>query len=160
MDSQQNEFKMQLKVLRTIHSAMFFGQAIFAAITLYLVMGGLMEENAPELSSIFLYIVPVFVAGGLISSQILFKSRLSSAKKESTLMKKIASFRGALIIKYALLEGPCLFALIVYLVTGNLIFMGLAAIIILYFVSLVPTASKIAFYLELSGDEKSSLSIH
>ena len=56
-------------------------------------------------------------------------------------------------MKYAMLEGPCLLAIIAYFLTGNMQFMYMAGLLIIIFIINKPSRDKIATELQLSGQE-------
>jgi len=71
--------------------------------------------------------------------------------------QKFEVYRAASLVQWALLEGPAIFCLICFFLTGNYAFLGLALVLIILFFLLGPTRTKIAFQLGLSEDERDSL---
>ena len=72
-------------------------------------------------------------------------------------MIKLDAYRAALILRYALLEGPSMFAIVVYLVTGGIIFILLAALIVFYFVTIRPNKENVIKDLDLNPNEEQIL---
>ena len=103
-----------------------------------------------DLREIFLVIVPLIVIGGFLSSRFIFKARLNTIKNQDNLIVKMTDYRGTLIIKYALLEGPSFFSIVVFLLTGDYLFLGLSGLIIVYFFFIRPTSEAAVNDLELS----------
>jgi len=60
-------------------------------------------------------------------------------------------------VKYALAEGPSFFAVVAYLLTGNMIILGIAVAIIAYFATMWPTVGKMSSEMNLTPDEKMKL---
>ena len=60
-------------------------------------------------------------------------------------------------VRYALLEGPSIFAIVVYLVTGDTVFILLAAFIVLYFLTIRPNKEKAVSDLDLDTNEEQIL---
>ena len=73
------------------------------------------------------------------------------------LSEKLIDYRSALIVRYALLEGPSFFAIVVYMFTGELMFLGMAVLIILIFLFISPSVEKAGNDLELGQKEKQML---
>jgi len=133
-----------------IYYALIAGQLFFCLIAFFLHQTGNLDLGAKELTDIFIFIVPLFVIGGFFGSKIVFKNRLKAAKDQTNLFAKMTDYRGALVVRYALLEGPSFFAIIVYLLTGNLLFLGMSLLIIAYFFIIRPTSGDAITDLELS----------
>lgn len=140
-----------LRLLQIIHIALIAGMVLFAIVTLVIHQADSSPFTSKEIMDILLYIVPAIAIGGSLASNIVFKNRLLEIKSVERLTEKLEGYRSALIIRYALLEGPSLLAIIAYLLTANFFFLGIAAIVILYFASLRPTREKIIYDLELDA---------
>jgi hypothetical protein len=133
------------------------GQVFFGLLSFFLVITNHLSSDGSDLSNIFIYIVPVFVLAGFILSHLIFKNRLKAISKKTSLFSKLADYRAALIIRYALLEGPGMFAIVVYLVTGNIIFILLATLIVLFFITIRPGREKVIKDLELNPNDEQIL---
>lgn len=136
--------------LLIVYYALIAGQVFFALVSFYLQKMGMMDAGIKELRDIFLIIIPLFVVGGFLGSRVMFKTRLNAIKSQDNLISKMTAYRGALIIKYALLEGPSFFAIVVFLLTGDYLFLGLSGLIIFYFFLIRPTSDAAGNDLELS----------
>lgn len=149
----QQTVKSYFLAIRILYYALIAGQLVFALLTFYLIMSGLYDGEQMELRNTFIFIVPVFVVGGLFASNILFKNFLNTARGKKNLYEKLSFYRSALIIRYALLEGPSFFAIVSFLLTGDYLFLGLSGLIILVFFTLNPTVEKAVNDLELHSEE-------
>jgi hypothetical protein len=149
--------KAEIKTLRIMHLALLFGQVIFMAIAFFLIYSGKFRNTESGFDQILKILIPVLAVGGFAYSHFLFKTKLGKAKNATGLNGKIAEYRGALISRYAGLEAPTLFSIIVGMLTGNLLYLGIAGVLILYFFSLTPGPARIAADLELNPDEKLQL---
>jgi len=136
--------------LQIVYYALIAGQVFFCAVSYFLNQTGKMDTGMKDRRDIFLVIVPLFVIGGFLSSRFIFKTRLTAIKNQDNLIAKMTDYRGALIIKYALLEGPSFFAIVVFLLTGDYLFLGLSGLIIVYFFLIRPTPETAVNDLELS----------
>jgi hypothetical protein len=149
--------KADIKTLRIMHLALLCGQVIFMAIAFFLIYSGKFRITESGFDQILKILIPVLAVGGFAYSHFLFKTKLNKAKNAAGLNGKIAEYRVALISRYAGLEAPALFSIVVGMVTGNLLYLGIAGILILYFFSLTPGPTRIAADLELNPDEKLQL---
>ena len=139
-----------LATLRILFYALLAGQLIFLVITFVLRSTGSFGAM-PELEKIFVYIAAVLVAGGVIAGRKIYTTRIQALKAMPKLADQLNGYRAAMIIRCALLEGPVLFTIICYLLTGNQLLPGLAAITIAIFVTLRPGKEKLVRELELSS---------
>ncbi|MCF8297420.1 MAG: hypothetical protein K9J13_07765 [Saprospiraceae bacterium] len=145
------------KSLKIIHIALVIGISFFGIFAFIIHYNKLMEVDSPELSSMFGFIVPIFFVGGIAASFILFKRKINSIKFKPKFSDKMFEYRSALILRYALLEGPAFFSLVIYLLLGEWIFLVYAAIIIIIFLTIKPTFEKAVIDLELSPEEQEKL---
>ena len=70
-----------------------------------------------------------------------------------TAQQKIIQYKTFSIVKFALLEAPCLFAIVAYFLTTNIYFMVLAAILIIVFAAQRPTVQLIIHHLSVSRED-------
>jgi hypothetical protein len=153
MEAKPQTTRTYFLALQIVYYALIAGQVIFAFLTFYLIRSGLFDSEQTELRNIFIYIVPIFVVGGLLISHLMYKSLLNNAKGNKNLYDKLTTYRSALIIRYALLEGPSFFAIVVYLLTGDYLFLGMSGLVILVFFTLKPTVERAINDLELHSEE-------
>lgn len=140
-----------LKVLSIIHGAFITGLLLFGFVAVLIKCNHQMSvklTNDP-----FIMVVPLLAAAGLIAGQLIFKNQLSRLNNES-LKEKIKGYQSATIIRFALLEGPALFAIVAFILSWNMLFLGIAGALILYFSSLKPTRPRTETDLNLSYEEK------
>jgi hypothetical protein len=145
------------RALLIIYYGLIIGQVLFGFLAFFLVSTHILKSEGEDLSRVFIYIIPFFVLGGFIASNLLFKNRLKAIDQKSSLMIKLTDYRAALVLRYALLEGPTIFAIVVYLVTGNSIFILFAAIIVLYFLMIRPDREKAIRDLDLNSNDEQIL---
>jgi anaerobic C4-dicarboxylate transporter len=147
----QNSF---LKTMRIIFFALLAGQIIFMAVAFFTV-----NNNPPQSQSddLFNIIVPVAIGLGLFMSSLLFKQMLAKIKKDDSFEQKLEAYRSALIIRYALLEVPSIFSTVVYLFSGNIIFLAFSGVMILAFLMNMPSRDKATQDLNLSSIEADKL---
>ena len=144
--------KEYFKGLSILHGALAIGQVLIGGILYYI--SGDEDENAINLLQIFTYVVPLLLVGGLLGSTFLSKRLIEKAKSLPDLKDKLGSYRGALIVKWALMEGPTLIAMMAFFLTSNLNFLIMAGAMLAFFVTTNPSISKTIQDLSLSRDEQ------
>ena len=153
MAIQKQTSKQYFRSITILYLGLLIGQLAFSAITLYLNLGLLFQPD-DSLRDVFIYIVPIIVVNGFVTGQLIYRNRLKKIKNYNSLASKMGEYRGAMIIRLAMLEGASLFAIIVYLLTADLIFIAMSGLIIAYFIILRPTIDKISMDLELNSTER------
>ena len=73
--------------------------------------------------------------------------------KENDLNLKMTNYRGILILRFAIIEAPTFLAFVAALVTGNLLFLAVVAVMILFMVYWRPTRDSVIADLELKPDD-------
>ena len=134
-----------------IHTVLCAGLMIFAIVAYYQneAFTARMDQQA-----IFIYIVPIAAVAGYFLSQVLFKKRIAAISKEEKLATKLVKYQVASILKYALLEGPGILALLAYYWSGNALHLVIAIALIAYLFAQRPTADKIKKQLPLTYEEQ------
>jgi hypothetical protein len=153
MEAKPRTMKEYFLALQIVYFALIAGQIVFSLLTFYLIRSGLFDDERTALRNIFIYIVPIFVVGGLFISHLMFKNFLNTARGKKNLYEKLTFYRFALIIRYALLEGPSFFAIVVYLLTGDYLFLSMSGLIIIVFLTLKPTVERAVNDMELHSEE-------
>lgn len=154
MDNIRQTSGVYFRSLSIVFYGLIIGQVFFGLISFFLVSTNNFKSEGADLRSIFIYIIPIFALGGFILSNLTFKNRLKAIDKKSSLMIKLTDYRAALVVRYALLEGPSIFSIVVYLVTGDTIFIILAASIVLYFLTIRPNREKAISDLSLDSNDE------
>jgi hypothetical protein len=146
-----------LKALNIIHKALLMGPIIFGAICFYLVYNG-MGIIADETFNRTLQVIAIAIAAaGFFIGTALFKKKLAVIKTTDDAAQKFNLYRAACILQWALLEGPSLFCIISFFITGNYAFLVLAGALIILFAMMAPTKIKVAFQTGLTEDELDEL---
>lgn len=143
-----------LRALKVTYWALFTGQFVFACVSFYINFNNPIayaEDHHPN--DIFSYIVPMIILGGLIGGHFLSQKAIQNAKEKLAFKEKLESYRAALIIRYALMEGPNLFCLVAFLLSSNLVFMYLAIAVMGYYLFSYPKTDKLISDLELNSKE-------
>ena len=145
METIKQTFNQYLTALRILHGAMVMGLLMFMVI-IHFVLKPEQQDN----SALFVNIMAGFLAICIALSYWLYGQRVAAVKTEPNLSAKLAGYRSASIIKFALLEGPSLAAMVFYMVSGNIVLLGIAALGTMVLAINHPTAIKIKTDLDLS----------
>ena len=144
-----------VKTIIIIHLALFMGQALFAAVALFLSKNAALNLK-PGNDPLF-YISPIMVIFGIGMGSFLFKQQMAKVAEQPSLTGKLQDYQKALIIRYALIEGPSLFSIVCVLLTGNIYYLIIAGINILYFITIRPTKFQIHDDLNLAYEEQGEM---
>jgi len=74
-------------------------------------------------------------------------------QSKDNLIDKMTAYRSSLIIRYALLEGPALFALAAFWVSGNFMFFCFSLLNTVLFMFCLPSKRRVINELQLNNDE-------
>jgi hypothetical protein len=141
-----------LRSISIIHLALLAGQVIFGIVAY--AQSTRVYFGVNNMDDMFIFIVPVVAIGGFMAGYLIFKQQLVIIRGKRTLGEKVISYQTALIMRYALLEGPSLLAIVAYLLNGNLFYLAVAGLLMLYFLFLRPTMEKVENDLDLNFNEK------
>ncbi|MFC7358417.1 hypothetical protein ACFQO1_12015 [Jejudonia soesokkakensis] len=139
-----------VQLLSVIH-LVFFGIVLAFAVFAFF-----FSENVglelEEVNGFFIIGIPVLLIGSIVLGNFLFKKILAQAHDKIALKEKLQIYQISTFIRYVLVEGPALFALMALILTGNLVYLLLASICLVYLYYLKPGKEKIKQDLQLSGE--------
>lgn len=136
-------------------SALIIGVVIFFFISLVVVRS---IQKSEGLDQIFLAMAGGIAFICLISALKIYGNRIKLIKEQNlTLYQKLFDHRAALIIYFALCEGPALFALISFMLTGNYWFMIIVAVMLLAMIVKLPSRQRVINELQLDWKEQQEL---
>ena len=147
-----------LKALNIIHKVLMTGQILFAAICIYLTYSKIIGPPAKELDKVLQVVALIIAAGGIFAGLSFFKKKLMQLREMQTSAKeKFDLYKSACIVQWALLEGPSLFCIICFLLTGNYAFVAIVVVILFLFAMMAPSKAKILLQLQISESELDDL---
>jgi hypothetical protein len=154
--------KNALKTTSIIHLALLAGQVLFMIVAYITNKNIKYFDYKDSRNDVFFYIAPLMaitctVVGGFLFNQQLGKFHQQAAGSGKTLSEKLQAYQSALIVRYALLEGPSLFGIVCFLITGNLFYLLISTCLIITMISLRPSVNAAEAYLQLSYDETQQL---
>lgn len=103
---------------------------------------------------IFIYIFPLIALVAIFTSKVVYRTFLKPLKQKEHLRDKLAGLQSASLIQYALIEGPAFLNIIWFGQTGNLLYLTIGGVLLIYLFILRPTKTNIENDLELKGEHK------
>lgn len=145
------------KLLMLIYGVMLLAQVGTGAVFFFLrsTQEEVMQNNA-ELGEIFQYLIPILILMPFLG-WFLSKSTLKKLKENDPLSDKLRTYQSTILVKYAFFEGASLFSLIAYFLTGTNMYLGIAAGLVLFFLSQIPTPKRLSAEVPLSLIDESKL---
>ena len=111
------------------------------------------EPENHDLDLILLIAAPISTAALLLISNRLFASRLKSAMNLEKLYEKMEAYRGAIVLRFLLLDGAIFIQIIAYLMTENKLFVVLSVVVVSMFMLYRPNAKRFAKRMALNDLE-------
>ncbi|HZH87077.1 MAG TPA: hypothetical protein VFD77_07160 [Brumimicrobium sp.] len=142
--------KVFMRNINTIYMVLFMSMMVFGSFTLFNTVAW--DADFPPSEDVFLIIVPIIFFIGVVLGRILYKRKLDNLANVSLLKDKLQGLKTALIIKFALVEGPFLIGLVAAFSTSNIFYMMSSGTLVMYFLTLKPTKSKIIKDLDLNKE--------
>lgn len=153
--------KQYFSLLTLLHAALLGVQVLVAIVFYYITSTGNSalagDASAQDLDDIFQFIVPAFVVVSYIGSSVLVKSQLKALQAKTSLREKLDGYVTVLLMRFALLEFPSLFAMVCFFLTSNYVYLGLAGLIMVVFLTHRPTLYRMVDDLQLTAAERSVL---
>lgn len=147
-------FKPQLflKTLSTIHLVLLSGLVLFGVITFTKNTAAKIEFNTNDM---FLYVIAFLTFTGIFFGNYMFQKQIVQLLEKEFLKDKLIGYQTASIVHYAFIEAPALLSIVIFYREGNLLYLIIAGLLVIYFFSLRPTKDKVETNLNLSGIHKS-----
>lgn len=146
--------KSFIKTITIIHLALIMGLLLFAGVSYTIVETNFLSFDFG--GDVFAMLVPALALGGAFASNFIYNKKISELSTVESLRDKLVGYQTACIIRFAMLEGPALFGIVIYMQTGNLLYLIIAGAIIAYFVTVRPTKEKIEIDLNLNFEQKAA----
>jgi len=144
------------KTLLIIYFSLFAGQVVFVVIAAFIVKQKMFVAR-PALENLLLPIVSVLALICIIIGNKLFRKRVQKLANIHVIAERFSDYRSISLTRWAILEGPCLFAIICFLLTANNLFLILAAVILFVFWTTAPVKNKVAADLGITPADLDSI---
>jgi hypothetical protein len=142
----------------TLFFALLSGQVFFAGLAVYMQSQGSFGTGDADFARILLVVAVVVAVSAVAASVFITKTRLVELKAVTKLSIKLDKYRGVLITKWALLEGPVFFSIVCFMITGEYLFLGIGAVLFIVFITGKPSEDKVISDLELEGSDRDAIS--
>lgn len=136
-----------VRTQKIIHACLCFGMLAFTLFTIY--TGDSLKSGKSTSQDLFVYLVPSVGVLCYFLSGWLFNNMLAKIPQNLPIQSRLARYQSALMVKWALLEGPAFLALAAYLQQANAMYLAIAVFFIFYFVLKRPKAVHIKNELSL-----------
>jgi hypothetical protein len=112
-----------------------------------------------KIHGILQFLVPVMCVAGFLGGNMLFKKKLDAINGHGgSLFRRLTDYRTASLLRWAMLEGPVILAVIGLMLTGKYIFYGpFIFLMLVFFLLYAPSEEKIKMQLQLNGQEQAVL---
>jgi len=145
-----------VKTMKVIHGTLLAGQVLFAGVA-YATGIKAIYFNARDTRDVFFFVAPLLAFGGIVAGFFLFKQLITRLTEKADLRSKLTGYQTTFITRAALLEGPSLFNIVAFMLSGNLFYLFISIVLMLILLRSRPTASLIANDLQLGYDDKAEL---
>ncbi len=146
------------KSLLILYISLLFGQLIFLGISFFMVKQQMFNKELADIENILMVLEVLLVLICMISGQKIFKVRVEKLNELKSLSAKLTEYRVASLIRWALMEGSCLFAIICFMLTSNYLFMLIAVLVLFFFAGISPVKSKVASDMGITVEELDTIS--
>ncbi|MCF8368882.1 MAG: hypothetical protein K9G76_07545 [Bacteroidales bacterium] len=141
----EQELNQQLKAIKIVYTALMLGVLFFALVSIYLnqMIGPFSIEKTQSFVQTLQLVGIIISLPSLIMAIVVSKKRMQNIA-DMVIVKKIETYRSAMIIRAALIEAPCFIFIVFFLLVGGfemLIIPGLGLLLFLFF---YPTNSRIS----------------
>ena len=139
-----------LKTLAFTHVALLAFQMLFAIIAF--AQTSRVYFGVMNMDDRFVFIVPVLALGGFFGGYLIFKKQKYVLREKESIQERLTGYQSVLIIRFVLIQGPAVFAIVAYILSGNVFFLFITGLQSVYFIFLRPTREKIESDLRFSFD--------
>ena len=155
MNPQVKNSQDYFTMLNLIYFSLVGGLIIFSALLAFLNYSQELPESQPV--GVFVYLVPVTSILAILGSIYIPKYKLPGIDSKKDLKEKLSYYQSLLIIRWALLEGGALFALVSFMLTGYFMFGGFALLLTLYLILQKPSRYKLLQDINLSDEDRNRI---
>jgi len=153
METNNQTTKEFFRLASIIHLALVLGIVLFGSVVYFFIVDYQQVDTQSEFAKLLVYLVPGLVIGGIIASNLVYRIKLNEVRFIGDLKTKMLGYQSALIVRYMLLDGPALFALVAIFITNNTNYMVYAGLMVVLLVLKRPTRKSAVMDLDLDQQE-------
>lgn len=144
-----------LRTLNVLFAALVAGQIVFAlVISLMNIFNKPVLIIPAALLPVLVWLVPAFAVLAVLMGWQVFRFRIKALQQQHDLTVRLQGYRAALLLRFAIMEGAGLLAIIIFYLSGSYIFLAVAAFIIVAFILNRPSKAKVIQHLNMQYDEQ------
>ena len=151
--------KRALKEMKILHGALFVGVILFAGVSIVIHLELELGAELVILPEQSLYIIILVVAAAIYMGHFLFTKNIALIEGDLSLEEKVNRYRSASILRAALIETAALSTIIGYILSGDLLYLILLAVPLMYFVYTFPKENAVVHNLQLTYAEQQKLGL-
>ncbi|RZK68805.1 MAG: hypothetical protein EOO85_23545 [Pedobacter sp.] len=146
----------KLKTMQVIHTAFCTAITGFAIVALIMRKDRIHFTVSIDASDPYFPLFPILALISLAVGFYMFNKNISSIDHVSSGDEKITAYQSAFIVRCAFIEAPALLNIIAFLMSGNAVYLVIAAIILIVFIMTRPNKQKVidALNLQFPDTEK------
>ncbi|MEL6671567.1 MAG: hypothetical protein AAFR61_05225 [Bacteroidota bacterium] len=141
-----------LRSTNTLYWALFGGVMIFLLVAIFLVQS--QGPFADDMGGVLLYVAIGLGIMTILMANFVPRQFMAQIDTTAELEQKLSKYMSPFLLKFALLEGGALFAIVVYLLTGDQNALIVALVLMGYFLLERPTRDRMVQDLELTPEEQ------
>ena len=150
--SEPAEIKNQMRITNAIYYSLVTGLLLFFIVVVFLI-----QDKSPstgkDVDNIFTIVVPVFGLMMMFVSRMIYNQLVSKLDASKSLIQKIASYRTAKIVAWAMIESACFLALVATMLTSNYLHVAVFIFLFGYFFLIKPSKESLIRDMHLNSDE-------
>ena len=147
----ESQFSQAFTSLRIIFIALLVAQLTFAGIVFYLTRSAALGPAIQD-SPLLDYVLPLLIVVQVTVAVLFASRRMDALRSEPDLATRIGLYKTAFLLKCAMLEGASFLALIGFLLSQSLLFVGMFIIVLLTFLLNKPNAERITEVLSIGRE--------
>jgi hypothetical protein len=153
METNHQTSKEYFKLTSIIHLYLVLGIILFGLVDYFFIIDFHQVDMQSGLAKLLVYLVPGLVVVGIVASNVIFVIRMNVLKESTDLKLKMMGYRLSLIVRYMLLEGSALFALVAVFMTNNINYIVYAVLLVILLVLKRPTRKSAITDMQLNQQE-------
>lgn len=142
-------------MLNLIYFALVAGLIVFMAVIV--ILNSRQDPANFQPVGVFIYLVPVSSFLAILGSIYIPKYKLPDINNKKDLNEKLSYYQSLLIIKWALLEGGAIIALVSFMLTGYFMLGGFALLLILYLILQKSSRYKLLQDINLNDEDRNRI---
>lgn len=150
--------KSYLQAMVIIQIALLAGVCILLGTAVFVMPRGLSADSGDPLQNPIVIAAPLIAAACIGIQYWIYQKRIASLDSTKPLSDRLNDYRATFILSWALLEGPAIFSVMVFLLTGYSPTLVLSFLLLFLMARLRPSRDKLLREVPLSLEEQAKIS--